>query len=102
LNGVVLQRPFPIAAERTTRDELAIFDDADDLPDSFDNWLVLAEKTAKQVSNQGMMVIRAEIDPDTFPQWCADRGHANIDSYARIAYANFVAMQHLTHQLPSD
>ncbi len=80
---------------------LAIFDDADELHDTFDDWLVSAKELEKQLSDRGMKVIRAEIDPDTFPQWCTDQGHTTIDRKARLAYGNFVAMQHLA-QPPSD
>ena len=74
---------------------LAIFDDASDLPDTFDEWLALAEKTERQLKSQGMKVVRVEIDPDTFPQWCTDEGYSKIDKHARMAFGNMMAMKSL-------
>jgi len=72
---------------------LAIFDDAADMPDTFDEWLPLAEQTELHAMEQGMSVIRVEINPKTFPQWCAEEGYIKIDSRARSAYSSFMAMR---------
>lgn len=81
---------------RETYDQcLAMFEDADDLPGTFDDWLVMAKETEQQITDQGMRCVRAVIDPVEFPRWCAEHGHANINTHARVAYGNFVAMRHL-------
>ena len=76
---------------------LTMFDDAADLPDTFDEWLILAEQTEMQIKNQGMRVVRVEIDPDTFPDWCAEHGFSRIVKDARMAYGNTMAAQ-ILHQ----
>lgn len=72
---------------------LEMFDDSNDLPGSYDEWLLLAEKTEKQLSDQRINVIRANIDPDTFLKWCGDRGYSIIDKDARIEYCNTIVGQ---------
>ena len=70
---------------------LAIFDDSSDLPDTFEEWLALAEHTEAQVAQHVMKVTRVDIDPDTFPAWCTANGFAKIDKHARLAYGNAIA-----------
>lgn len=74
---------------------LAIFQDADDLPDTYDEWLVQAEEGEEQLKREGLKVVRAEIDPVAFPGWCANEGYAQIDTHARIAFANAMALDFL-------
>ena len=74
---------------------LAIFSDAADYPDTFDEWLTKAEQTEKKLRQQGVRVIRAEIDPNTFPSWCAANGFSNVDTQARCHYANLKAAESL-------
>jgi len=74
---------------------LAIFSDATDLHDTFDEWIVAAKRTENQLSQQGMKVIRVEIDPATFPAWCVKNGYRNIDTDARTHFANLKAAESL-------
>lgn len=77
---------------------LAIFADAANLPDTFDEWLVKAEQTEKQLRQQGMRVVRVEIDPKTFPSWCSANGFSKIDTKARCHYGNLKAMEVLKNE----
>lgn len=77
----------------TYADCLRIFSDSNELPDTFDDFIRIAEHREKQITNQGMKVVRAEINPQTFPRWCADHGYANIDTHARMAFANEFAIR---------
>lgn len=74
---------------------LAIFDDRDDLPDSFAEWKQLAENTEQQLAAQGIKTVRAEIDPRTFPTWCSENGFEKIDKHSRMAYGNAKAIETL-------
>ena len=66
--GITWYRP------ETYRRCLAIFEDSSNLPDTYFEWLVRAEEWEKQSKREGLKVVRAEIDPVTFPGWCADHG----------------------------
>lgn len=78
---------------------LEIFDDAVDLPDTFDKWVYLAEQIEKQLQDQGMRIVRVEINPDTFPNWCVEHGFSKMDKHAREAYGNTVAGRTLLQNL---
>jgi|KBSMisStandDraft_5_1062788.scaffolds.fasta_scaffold355960_1 hypothetical protein len=65
---------------------LAIFEDAKELPATYDQWLASAEHARKDFEGAGAFVVRAIIDPDTFPEWCLANGH-KINAKARIEFA---------------
>jgi hypothetical protein len=67
-----------------------LFKDGHKLPRTFDQWLKAANKAQKLYESQGQTVIKAYIDPETFPAWCESRG-LDIDAQARIQFANRVA-----------
>jgi hypothetical protein len=70
---------------------LKIFDDADELPETFEEWLAIAERAERDAQNRGLRVIRAELHPESFLAWCAANGHVHADSSARADFANHVA-----------
>ena len=74
---------------------LAIFEDSSELPDTFLEWRVRAEEAEKERMSLGLKVVRVEIDPVTFPRWCADHGYPNVDTHARMAFASMMAMRSL-------
>ncbi|SDH41433.1 MULTISPECIES: hypothetical protein [unclassified Duganella] len=65
----------------------AMFEDGDNLPRTFLQWQDKAEQGRKKFSREGKKVIKAYIDPETFPKWCAANGH-RIDAAGRTAFAN--------------
>jgi hypothetical protein len=65
----------------------AMFTDGSKLADTFDEWLAGAQKGYDKFTSEGMMVEKAYIDPDTFPQWCRTH-HQEMNSQGRNAYAN--------------
>jgi hypothetical protein len=71
---------------------LRIMEDRERLFDTYEEWLMGAERGEKSMRLQGSVVVRVYIDPITFPQWCLDTGH-NIDAKARMDYANLIAAQ---------
>jgi hypothetical protein len=72
-----------------------IFDDGDDLPATFHDWLPVAQRIEQQLAVQGMRTVRVYIDPATFPAWCSENGFAKIDRNARIAFGNAMALEAL-------
>jgi hypothetical protein len=73
---------------------MAMWPDRHTLPDTFDDFLKIAEEGRQYLINNGHVVVKAYIDPDSFRQWCRDTGH-NIDADARVDFANEVASRHL-------
>lgn len=69
---------------------LGIFTDAELLPATYREWLRRAEKLELKEKLAGRAVVRAYIDPHTFPDWCRERG-LNVDAKGRMAFANEVA-----------
>ena len=65
---------------------LAIFDDADSLPETYDEWLEKATEIERELIIQGHRVVRATIHPTRFPSWCAAK-RLKLDSSARTRFA---------------
>ena len=70
-----------------------IMTDSDKLPALFHIWRMNAEIGEKKYRRDGHTVVRAFIDPETFPDWCRTRG-LSIDAKARMEYANLIAYEH--------
>lgn len=70
-----------------------IFDDGDNLPLTYAEWLQKAQNGFDMFTAQGHIVIKAYIDPESFPKWCLERGYG-IDAKSRIEFANLKAMEH--------
>jgi hypothetical protein len=51
---------------------IRIFEDGH-MFDSWEQWSQRAETTEKQFQSEGVIVLRAYLDPATFPAWCAAR-----------------------------
>lgn len=69
---------------------LGIMSDREKLPRTFSEWRMKAETGEKKLRRDGKVVVRAFIDPKSFPEWCRARG-LNIDSQARNQFAATVA-----------
>jgi hypothetical protein len=69
---------------------LAIFDDAELLPPTYQDWLSRAEAKKAEVEADGDQVMKVFIDPETFPEWCAKKGVPK-DAEARTQLALEVA-----------
>lgn len=72
---------------------LNIFTDPENMPASYDDWKALAGKQCELIRDNGDIPIRADIDPETFPSWCAGRGFI-ADSQGRIAFVNHVVIEY--------
>ena len=60
--------------------------DADELPDTYPEWLASAEGLLAQLRRDGIAAERVPLDPDAFAAWCAAQGLAP-DARARSRYA---------------
>lgn len=70
----------------------AIFTDTFLLPDTYEEFLVrFAEITAK-VEAGGGIVVKAEVNPETFSAWCKER-FLNVDANGRAAFASEAAVK---------
>ena len=72
-------KPLPAVGAYWIREQdypalLKIFDDGDNLPRSFKEWLKMAEEMEQGLKAYGHPVLRVHIDPTTFPDWCAAHG----------------------------
>ncbi len=66
--------------------------DSHTLHDTYTQWHKAATAGEQHSRAAGIHVVRAIIKPAEFKQWCEQRG-LNIDSKARNAFANHIAMQ---------
>lgn len=73
-----------------------IFDDHQNLPSTFQDWLNKAQNLADRIKSQGCIVEKVYIDPNTFPQWCRGRG-LDINGQARIEFVNEFVARKYTH-----
>ena len=69
---------------------IRIMADGNQLPRTFHEWRMKAETGEKKRRRLGEIVVRAFIDPETFPDWCLARG-LNVDAKARVTFANEIA-----------
>lgn len=70
----------------------ALFVDGNKFPPTFLMWQDKAEQNRKRQTRSGATVVKAYIDPDTFPAWCSARG-LSLDSKGRTAFANAEAFR---------
>jgi hypothetical protein len=71
----------------------AMFADGESLPETYHEWLKLAQNLFEKLSAEGHRVEKVPIDLVRFPAWCQQKGMA-MSSKARTGYANeYVAMQ---------
>jgi hypothetical protein len=69
---------------------LSMFDDAELLPLTYQDWLVRAEEKKAEVEAAGDQVIKVFIDPETFSEWC-EKKELLKDANARSQLAIEVA-----------
>ena len=65
-----------------------LFKDGAKLPRTYARWLKAATATQSTLESMGFKVIKAYVDPDTFPAWCKSR-RLDIDGNARLQYGNW-------------
>ncbi|GAA5655776.1 hypothetical protein Brsp06_02142 [Brucella sp. NBRC 13694] len=72
---------------------LRTMSDGNLLPSTYQQWKQKAERLESETKAKGITVVRAIIDPKTFPAWCAIRG-LKVDAQARMSFANEQAYKH--------
>lgn len=71
---------------------LEIMEDAEKIGPDFDRWEKLAKSIEERLNSQGVIVVRAMIDPDIFRDWCL-KNSLPVDAKARTKYANEMAYE---------
>jgi hypothetical protein len=64
----------------------AIFEDAHDLPLTWDEFARRAQDAEQHYQAQGQVVTRVYIDPRAFPQWCRSKRY-RVNAQARARFA---------------
>jgi hypothetical protein len=65
----------------------AMFTDGWKLLDTYESWQKSAQNLYDKLTREGHFVVKAYIDPDTFPDWCKAHGKT-LDAQGRTAYGN--------------
>jgi hypothetical protein len=63
-----------------------ISSDADDLEDTYEGWLRLAEQKLAELRAAGLHVEKVDVDSERLIIWCSERG-LEINAQARSSYA---------------
>ena len=79
--------------ELTYRRALTIFTDSQNMPATFEDWKALIGRQCKLIKGDGNIAIRADIDPETFTDWCHSHGFI-ANSQGRSAFANYVEIEY--------
>jgi hypothetical protein len=79
--------------ELTYRRALAIFTDAKNMPDTFEDWKALVQRQCEEIEGTGNTAIRADIDPETFADWCHAHGFL-ANSQGRSAFADHAELEY--------
>ena len=79
--------------ELTYRRALAIFTDSENMPATYEDWKALVGRQCEEIKGCGNIAIRADIDPETFTDWCNGRGF-KADSQSRTAFVNYVELEY--------
>ena len=75
------------------RKALAIFTDPENMPATFEDWKTLVGRQCELIKDGGNIAIRADIDPDTFTDWCNSH-EFKADSQGRSAFADHAALEY--------
>ena len=79
--------------EATYRRARAIFADPENMPATFHEWKDIVRRECELIKTTGNIAIRADIDPETFTDWCVSHGH-KPDSMGRIAFVSHVELEY--------
>jgi hypothetical protein len=79
--------------EDVYRRALGIFMDSGNMPAGFEDWKALVEKQLEMIKDSGHIALRVDLDPETFPDWCASHGF-RADSQGRIAFVNHRVLEY--------
>ena len=60
--------------------------DADELEKTYEEWVAIAEKTVQDLTRQGVLVRKVDVDVNELQVWCSAQKRP-LDSSARAQYA---------------
>ena len=80
-------------SESAYRRAIAIFTDSGNMPATYEDWQALVGRQREEIKGAGNIAIRADIDPETFTDWCNGRGF-QADSQGRTAFVNHVELEY--------
>jgi hypothetical protein len=60
--------------------------DAEDLEETHEEWVKIAEKTIEDLARQGVLAQKVDVDVNELQAWCSAQNRP-LDSSARAAYA---------------
>jgi hypothetical protein len=66
---------------------VAIFEDRKNFPPTWQGFAKSAEEMEEFYKSKGHPIVRVNIDPRTFPQWCESKGY-RVDAKARTQFAH--------------
>lgn len=72
---------------------LAIFTDSGNMPATYEDWQTLIRRECEEIKGAGNIALRADIDPETFIDWCNIHGF-RADSQGRMAFVNHVELEY--------
>ena len=64
------------------------------MPEKYYDWQVMAKNRAEEISKEGLIPIIAEVDPDSFSDWCTICG-LSMDTHSLSQYADLEATRFL-------
>ncbi len=79
--------------ELTYRRARAIFTDPQNMPATYEDWKALVGRQCEEIKGCGNIALRADIDPETFVDWCNSRGF-RADAMGRTAFVNYVELEY--------
>ena len=79
--------------ELTYRRALEIFTDSENMPATYEDWKALVGKECEEIKRIGNIALRADIDPETFTDWCNVHGF-QTNSQGRTAFVNHVELEY--------
>lgn len=97
LNGT----PFPWFDRESYPRVLAVMQDHDLMPPTYERWLRQARRVLEKARREGQNPIRAHINPEEFIMWC-EANDWPADSVARLTFARLVAHRSLLRDIDGE
>jgi hypothetical protein len=79
--------------EDTYRRALAVFIDSGNMPATYEDWKALVARQCEEIKGAGNIALRADIDPETFTDWCTRR-ELKADSQGRMGFVNHIEIEY--------
>jgi len=73
---------------------LSIFEDSFKMPDTYEGFLKGFALAFAAFEKRGTIPVKAELDPETFPDWCVTRS-LHVDATGRAEWGAWKALEYL-------